>query len=345
MNATVFAILVQDGVISGAIYALVALSLVLVFTITRIIFIPQGEIIAYGALTFVAIQSSSIPTTAWLSAGLGAVAATVGLWMDRRGLTPRGVSLLLAETIALPVGVLLLVHWLVPLKLGALADIALTLLVVTPIGSYIYSAAFRPLSEASILVLLIAAVGVHLSMTGIGLIFFGPEGWRASALFETNVTFGGLMLGGQSLWILAVTAMLITMLYVAFEFTVIGKALRATAVNRIGARLVGISPHLSGRLAVTLATFIGALSGVLIVPIVTIYYDTGFLIGLKGFVAAMIGALISYPIAAAGAILVGILESFSSYWASSLKEVIVFTSIIPVLLWRSLRSEVVEEDE
>jgi branched-chain amino acid transport system permease protein len=345
MNGTVFAILVQDGIISGAIYALVALSLVVVFTVTRIIFIPQGEIIAYGALTFAAIQSGSIPITVWLSVGLGLIAASVGLWMDRRELTFKGVGLLLAETVALPVGVLLLVNWLAPVRLGALADIALTLLVVTPIGSYMYTAVFRPLSEASILVLLIAAVGVHLSMTGLGLIFFGPEGWRASALSDTSILLGDLAFGGQSLWILSVTVILIAILYAVFELTVIGKALRATAVNRRGARLVGISPHLSGRLALTLAAFIGTLSGALIIPIVTIYYDTGFLIGLKGFVAAMIGALVSYPMAAIGAILVGILESFSAYWASSLKEVIVFTSIIPVLLWRSLRSNVIEEDE
>ena len=55
---------------------------------------------------------------------------------------------------------------------------------------------------------------------------------------------------------------------------------------------------------------IGALSGILIAPITTIYYETGFLIGLKGFVGAIVGGLASYPIAAAGALLVGLLESY-----------------------------------
>jgi branched-chain amino acid transport system permease protein len=90
---------------------------------------------------------------------------------------------------------------------------------------------------------------------------------------------------------------------------------------------------------------IGAFSGILIAPITTIYYDTGFLIGLKGFVGAIVGGLASYPIAAAGAILVGLLEAFSSFWASAFKEVIVFTLIIPVLVWRSLTTRHVEEDE
>ena len=87
------------------------------------------------------------------------------------------------------------------------------------------------------------------------------------------------------------------------------------------------------------------MSGLLIGPITTIFYDTGFLIGLKGFVAAIIGGLVSYPLAAAGAVLVGMLESYSSFWASAYKEVAVFTLILPVLLWRSLRSHHVEEDD
>jgi branched-chain amino acid transport system permease protein len=66
---------------------------------------------------------------------------------------------------------------------------------------------------------------------------------------------------------------------------------------------------------------------------------------LKGFVAAIIGGLASYPVAAAGALLVGLLESFSSFWASAFKEVIVFTLIIPVLLWRSLGNRHLDEDE
>src|SRR5438128_589158 len=78
-------------------------------------------------------------------------------------------------------------------------------------------------------------------------------------------------------------------------FTLSGKALRATAVNRLGARLVGIGAAQSGRIAFVLAGGIGALSGILIVPVTTVYYDSGFVIGLKGFTSAIIGGLASYP--------------------------------------------------
>ena len=102
---------------------------------------------------------------------------------------------------------------------------------------------------------------------------------------------------------------------------------------------------MAGKLSFTLAALIGALSGVLVAPITTIYYDSGFLIGLKGFVGAIVGGMVSYPIAAAGALFVGMLEAYSSFWASAYKEVIVFTLIIPVLLWRSLTTQHIEEDE
>jgi branched-chain amino acid transport system permease protein len=90
---------------------------------------------------------------------------------------------------------------------------------------------------------------------------------------------------------------------------------------------------------------IGAISGILIVPITTLYYDTGFLIGLKGFVAAIIGGLISYPVTAAAALVVGIVEAFSSFYASNFKEVIVFTLILPVLVLQSLKAPAVEEEK
>ena len=125
----------------------------------------------------------------------------------------------------------------------------------------------------------------------------------------------------------------------------IGKALRAPAVNRLGARLMGISTAGAGKLSFGLAAFIGALSGLLIGPTTTIFYDSGFLIGLKGFVAAIMGGLVSYPLTAVAALFVGIVEAFSSFYASNYKEVIVFMLLIPVLLLRSLAAPAVEEEK
>jgi branched-chain amino acid transport system permease protein len=135
------------------------------------------------------------------------------------------------------------------------------------------------------------------------------------------------------------------MLYLLFEFTLYGKALRATAVNRVGARIVGIRPSTTGTLAFLLASLLGAISGLLIGPVTTLYYDSGFLIGLKAFVGAIFGAMVSYPLTAVGAILVGMLESYASFWSSAFKEVVVFSLLIPILLWRSLTAAPVEEED
>jgi branched-chain amino acid transport system permease protein len=132
--------------------------------------------------------------------------------------------------------------------------------------------------------------------------------------------------------------------FLAFERTVIGKALRATAVNRVGARLVAIRPARTALLAYTFAGVLAGLIGVLVAPVTTMYYDSGFLIGLKAFVAAIIGGLVSYPLTALGALAVGIVESFGSFWSGALKDVIVFSLLIPVLMLRSAMARHHEEE-
>jgi branched-chain amino acid transport system permease protein len=224
-------------------------------------------------------------------------------------------------------------------------QVALTLAAVTAIGPLLYRIAFQPVAEASVLVLLIVAVAVHFAMLGFGLWFFGAEGSRTPAFSTVSFVVGGVSISVQSLLVIGTSAGLIVALAAFFGRTLYGKALRATAVNRAGARLCGISPDFAGALTFALGALMCAFCGVLIGPITTIYYDSGFLVSLKGFVGAIIGGLSSYPIAAAGALLVGLIESFSSFWASAFKEVIVFTLIIPVLLWRSLTTHHHEEEE
>jgi branched-chain amino acid transport system permease protein len=194
-------------------------------------------------------------------------------------------------------------------------------------------------------VLLIVSVALHFALTGLGLWFFGAEGSRTPAFTDASFEVGKLTFSAQSVLVVVTSVVLIGALYLFFERTLYGKALRATAVNRVGARLVGISPSFAGALTFLLAGLLCAFCGVLIGPITTVYYESGFMISLKGFVGAIIGGLVSYPLAAAGALLVGLLEAFSSFWASAFKEVIVFTLIIPVLLWRSLTTRHHDEDE
>ena len=345
MDWSIALILTQDGITNGAIYALLALALVLVFAVTRVVFIQQGEFVAYGALTLAMIQAGKAPATLWMLFAMGLLVTVMdGLVSIRAGHARRALSII-AYNLLYP-GLLLLVMGGLPLSsLPLFVQVLLTLAVVVPMGPMMYRLAYQPIASAPVLILLIVSVALHIAMVGLGLLFFGAEGYRTKPFSEASLNLGPLMVTGQTLWVLGSSIVLIIVLYQFFGRTVYGKALRATAINRVGARLMGISPSLAGKLTFLLAALIGALSGVLIAPITTIYYDTGFLIALKGFVAAIIGGLSSYPLAAIGAVVVGLLEAFSSFWASAYKEVIVFTLIIPVLLWRSLSSHHVEDEE
>lgn len=331
MDPFVFFALLQDGITTGAIYLLLAVGLLIVFSVTRVIFVPQGDLLAFGALTAAALQSGTVPGTVWLLDGLSALALLASVTGGRRAAL-RG---LLAWGFY-PALVTIAAVWLAPRAIPAVS-ILLALAIVTPLGPLVWRFAFRPIADASVLALLILAMALHFVLIGCGLVFFGPEEATAPALTNANLSLGALDISGQSLAVLAAAAALVLTLRWFFGATVAGKALRAAASDRLGARLIGIDAGASGALAFGLAAFIAALAGVLIGAVTPLSYDAGFDIGLKGFVAAIMGGLVSYPLAAGGALLVGVLESIGSYWASAYRDVIVFTLLIPVLLLLSLR--------
>ncbi len=345
MDLSIAALLTQDGITNGAIYALLALALVLVFTVTRVIWVPSGEFVAFGTLTLAALQLGKAPGTVGLLVAMALVAGVMeAVDCLRRGEArriPRQLALWVAVPLAIAAGVVALAPLSPPLPVQVLA----TLAAVSALGPLLYRVAYQPLAEASVLVLLIVSVAVHFALVGLGLWFFGAEGSRTPPFSSATFTVGDVNVSMQSVLVVATSLLLILALALFFGRTLYGKALRATALNRVGARLVGVSPSFAGALTFTLASLVCAFCGVLIGPITTVYYDSGFLVSLKGFVGAIIGGLASYPLAAGGALLVGLIESFSSFWASAFKEVIVFTLIIPVLLWRSLTASHHDEDE
>lgn len=345
MDLQIVALLAQDGITNGAVYALLALALVLVFAVTRVIWVPSGEFVSYGTLTLAGLQLGKPPGTIGFLVGMAVVAGVMETYACARRGEFRRIPRQLVVWTGIPVAIAGIAWWLATPELPFWAQIVLTLALVTALGPLLYRIAYQPLAEATVLVLLIVSVAVHFTLTGLGLWYFGAEGSRTPAFSSETFDVGGITVSVQSLLVVLTSVTLIAALYLFFGRTLYGKALRATALNRVGARLVGIAPNLAGSLTFALAALLCAFSGVLIGPITTVYYDSGFLISLKGFVGAIIGGLVSYPLAALGALLVGLLEAFASYWASGFKEVIVFTLIIPVLLWRSLTTHHHEEEE
>ncbi|CAH2920155.1 MAG: ABC transporter, permease protein 1 (cluster 4, leucine/isoleucine/valine/benzoate) [uncultured Paraburkholderia sp.] len=229
---SIAAILAQDGITTGAIYALLAL--VLVFSVTRVIFIPQGEFVSYGALTLAALQTQKFPATCWLLMAMGAacfVVEVAGLarHAERRRHAARTLAVLAGKYLLFPVAVYALTKGVFLQPLPMIAQIALTLLIVIPMGPFVYRLAYEPIAEATF-------------------------------------NLGSLSISGQSLWVVGTAVVLIGALYLYFDRSISGKALRATSVNRLGARLVGIGTTQAGRLAFTLAAGLGALCGILVAP-------------------------------------------------------------------------------
>ncbi len=346
MTPDIALILGIDGIATGSIYVLVGLGLVLIFSVTRVVFVPFGDIVAFSALTLAAMQLGRTPGTIYLIATLALLACLVEVVHHLRHGQPRRIVRGVLGYGVLPL-IPAAIAWLTAgTALPSFLQIPLAIALVVPIGPLIERIALRPLADASVLLLLIVSVALTFGLSGLGLLFFGAEGFRTKPLTSEIFRFGTVIVTSQTLLMLGSAVVFSLLLFLFFQHTLSGKALRATSINRIGARIVGIRPAGTATLAFLLASLLAAISGILISPVTTLYYDSGFIIGLKAFVGAIIGGLLSYPGTAIGALLVGVLESFASFWSSALKEVIVFGLLIPVLLWRSLSlTHVDEEDE
>lgn len=337
-------LLAQDGIATGSIYVLVALGIVLVFLVTRIIFVPFGDLVAYTSLTLAALQAGRAPGMAWLVLLLAVLAflfeagslARARAWAKLPGAAGAYLVLPLIPCAA---------AWAIAgREVGDLLQIVVTLALVLPVAPLLYRIAFRPIADAPVLVLLIVAVVLHFAISGVALLCFGPEGARPRPLTTAIFDIGGMIFPGQMLLMLGVSLAASVGLFAFFALTLTGRALRATALNRVGARLMGIRPARAGNVAFLLASLLAGISGLLIGPVTTLVYDSGFVIGLKAFVGAIIGGLVSYPGAALGAIFVGLLESFTAFYDSAFKEVVVFSLLVPVLILRSLLTAPVAED-
>ena len=258
MTPEIALLLIQDGISTGAIYVLVGIGIVLIFLVTRVIFVPFGDVVGYSALTLAALQMKQLPGTVWLVLMLAAMAtATEAYALLRNGQARRLPKAVMLYGV-LPALPAFLVWFAAGRDLPMWLGIALTCAIMLPVSPLLYRVAFRPLAEASVLALLIVAVAVHFAMSGLALVFFGPEGFRTEPMTRASFTLGPLFVSGQTILIVASCLVISLLLFLFFERTLTGKALRATAVNRVGARLVGILPSTTGAIAFLLASALAA---------------------------------------------------------------------------------------
>jgi len=208
-------------------------------------------------------------------------------------------------------------------------------LVAVVAGLVLEKAAIEPARSAETVTLIIITIGASILIQGVAQIVFG-KGQHALPPFsgDTPIMVLGATLLPQSLGVLGVTAIVVAALWYFFSKTLLGKAMLATSVNRVAAELVGINTGFVLFLSFALSAALGALGGILITPITLTSYDVGIMLGLKGFVAAVLGGLGNGLGAVIGGLIVGILESMGAgYISSAYKDAIPFVLILLILFF------------
>ena len=217
----------------------------------------------------------------------------------------------------------------VPLPLAAVLAVCVSVIV----GLLLYWLAIEPARDASPVTLIIITIGASILLRGAAQILVDKQFHKLPSISgDTPIHLLGATVQPQSFWVLGGTAVIVLLLYVFLERTVLGKAVLATAANRLAARLVGINTATVMALAFGGSAAIGAIAGILITPITLTSYDVGTMLALKGFAAAMLGGMGNPLGAVAGGLLLGLLEAFGvGYISSTYKDAFAFIVILLVL--------------
>lgn len=198
-----------------------------------------------------------------------------------------------------------------------LAIVLSVILVMIAVG-IIEFGAIRPAKSASPVTLVIITIGLSSSIRGIALLIWGTDPYKLAPFTKgASIHIGGASIIPQSLWVIGTSIVILAITFFLFEYTYWGKALRACVVNKFAARLMGISPKKMSLFAFVFSAALSALAGIVITPITYATYDMGLMLGLKGFIAAVLGGLSSTPGAVFGGFALGIIESLGAGLVSS----------------------------
>ena len=215
------------------------------------------------------------------------------------------------------------------------AALLLAVLVPAVVGVLIEKLAIEPVKGAETVTLIIITIGASLVIRGLVQVFLG-KGTHSLPAFsgDAPIEILGATLMPQSLWVLGVTAVVVVLLWYFFNRTLTGKAMLATSFNRTAAELVGINTSWVLFMSFAMSAALGALGGILVTPITLTSYDVGIMLGLKGFVAAVVGGLGNGLGAVLGGLLVGVLEAMGAgYISSAYKDAIPFVLILFILFF------------
>ena len=214
--------------------------------------------------------------------------------------------------------------------------IALAIIATGIVGLVLEKLVIEPARNAEVVTLIIITIGASLTLRGLVQVWLG-KGNRALPAFsgETPINILGATLLPQSLWVLGVALVIVAVLGWFFTRTVLGKAMLATSYNKLAAQLVGINTKLILLLSFGLSAVLGAVGGIILAPITYTSYDIGIMLGIKGFVAAVLGGLGGGFGAVAGGLILGVAESMGAgYISSAYKDAVPFVLILLILFFR-----------
>ncbi|MCX5998470.1 MAG: branched-chain amino acid ABC transporter permease [Chloroflexi bacterium] len=221
--------------------------------------------------------------------------------------------------------------------------VLLSVLIAAAVGALLYVLGIRPARKASLVSLIIITIGASILIRGVAGELWGKNPVRPPAFSgEEALQILGARIQPQAIWIIGATFVIMIILHVFFAYTMMGKALKASSVSRLGAGLVGIDTRMMALAGFCLAAMLGGIAGVITAPLTTTSYSMGAMLGVKGFVAAAIGGFKSQLAAVVGGIAIGIIESFvvAANWGpftSNYKDAIALIVLLVILLVRSGR--------
>ncbi len=219
-----------------------------------------------------------------------------------------------------------------PYPLAALVAV----LFVIIIGFAMHIMVVYPLRKASLPIVLMATLGTSIFMSNTAALVFGTLPRALPPFFGNQpLQIGGIYIVPQSLFVVGATLLLFISLYLLSHRTATGKAMEASSTDPLGADLTGISRNLMVFLAFGVSAGIGGIAGVFITPLFYTSYHAGTLIGLKGFVAAVLGGWGKNGGAILGGFVLGVVESLSvAFIPSGYKDAVAFVILLLILNFR-----------
>jgi branched-chain amino acid transport system permease protein len=221
-----------------------------------------------------------------------------------------------------------------PLPLAILGAVLATMLA----GAVIEALFIRWLDRPSVLRMIMITIGVSIVVRELALHVWDESSHALPHFTGDSVsalTLGGAKISPQAIWVVGVCGAMVLALGLFFRATPLGRQMRACASNRDAARLCGINVRNMVTLSFVLSAGMGALAGCVVSPITYVQYDSGAPLAIKGFTAAILGGLGSTAGAAAGGLVLGLLESFS-VWVlpAAYKDAVAITVMLAVLFVR-----------